>query len=102
MPLRRPRKLPTPPAKLRKTQALPQAKLHKPRVKHLSPLAKQAPTPQQKLPPPLVMPLPPLQTQPRLRVRLRRRQRRSRNRWLGRTLYKKNVLSTLGLTDIGR
>jgi hypothetical protein len=71
--LRQPTKLPTRQAKLHKTQAQPPATLHKPQVKHLSPLAKQVPMTQQKLQPPQVMPLPPLQTQPRLQVKLRRK-----------------------------
>lgn len=79
-PLRQPGKRPTPPAKLRKTQALPLAKPRKPQVTHLSPLAKRAPMRQQKLLPPPEMPLPPLQMQLKLRAKPRRKPRPSRNR----------------------
>lgn len=76
---RQPRKLPTPPAKPRKTQVLPLAKPHKPQVRLPQPLAKQAPMPQQKLQPPQVTPPPPLRMQPRLQVKLQRKQRPSRS-----------------------
>jgi hypothetical protein len=79
---RQPRKPPTPQALLRKTQALPLVKLHKPQVMHLLPLAKQAPMTQQKLPLPQVTPLPPPQTQPKLQAKLRRKQRPSLDRSL--------------------
>lgn len=87
--LKQPRKLPTPPVKLRKKRALPLARLHKLQVKPPSPPVKQVPMPQHKPLLPQAMPLPPLQMQPRPQVKLPRKQRPSRRLFIGRTLYGK-------------